>query len=119
MSFSKTDVSLHIHRARKQMVKAHGHADTWTEAMEHTVESIKALGIQHYGRAGENLPERILDSQAEAMASLTYTYGEMVYETTDEELTFYDDSQRDKFDDHLDAAHEAAMTALRLVEGER
>jgi len=110
-------VSLHIHHARERIQKAHNHADTWTEDMEHTLQAIDALGIQHYGQAGENLPGRIIEAQAEAMASLTYTYGEQSYET--DELTFADPNERETFEEYLDAGHESAMSALRMVEDAR
>jgi len=108
-------VSMRLHTARKEIEKAHGHADTWSEDMEHTMKAIDALGIQHYGRGGEDVPERILNAQVDAMAALTYTYSEQAYET--DEMTFYDDNERDLFEEHLEAGHDAAMKALREMEG--
>jgi len=113
----KSDVSLHINRARKRLIKAHKRADTWTEDMEHTAEAIKALGIQHYGQSGEDMPDRIIAAQAEAMASLAFSYSELAYEA--ENLTFEDENEREKFEKFLDAGHEEAMTALWMVESER
>jgi len=112
------DLSMYLSKAREEIKRAHSHADTWTEEMEHTAEAIESLGIQHYGRGGEELPDRIIDAHVEAMASLTYSYAEQAYEAPDDELTFFDESQRDKFEQHLDAGHESAMSALRMVESD-
>jgi hypothetical protein len=110
------NLSINISTARKRIKKAHQMADTWTEGMGQTAEAIDALGIQHYGRAGEDTPARILESQVRAMADLTFAYAEQAYEAEGDELTFHDDGQREKFNEQIDKAHETAMTALRQIE---
>jgi len=109
-------LSMLLSQARKQIKKAHRVPETWTEDMEHTAEAIDSLGIQHYGRAGEDTPTRIINRQVQAMVDLTFAYAEQAYEAKDDELTFFDDEQRELFHEHLDKAHDAAMTALRQVE---
>jgi hypothetical protein len=113
------DLSIRLSTARKEIKQAHQHADNWPEDLEHTKRAIDAVGIQHISRAGEELPERIVEAQVRAMADLTFTYAEQAYHADDDELTFYDDSQREAFREHLDEGHDTAMGALRKVEGER
>jgi len=110
------DLSMRLSEARKHIKKAHRVPETWTEEMEHTAEAIDSLGIQHYGRAGEDMPTRIIEAQVRAMADLTFAYAEQEYHARDDGVTFFDDSQREAFNDHMDRAHDAAMTALREVE---
>jgi hypothetical protein len=86
--------------------------------MGHTAEAIDALGIQHYGRAGEDTPDRIIEAQVRAMADLTFTYSEQAYEAQGDGLTFFDDSEQNRFEMLIDEAHETAMTALRQIEGD-
>jgi hypothetical protein len=112
------ELSMWLSDARKQIKKAHRVPETWTEDMEHTAEAIDSLGIQHYGRAGEDMPTRIIEAQVRAMADLTFAYAEQAYEAKDGELTFFDDGQREQFHEHLDQAHDAAMTALRQIEAD-
>ena len=109
-------LSMRLSQARKQIKKAHRVPETWSEEMGYTVEAIDSLGIQHYGRAGEDMPTRIIERQVRAMADLTFVYAEQAYEADDDELTFFDDEQRDMFHERLDQAYESAMTALEQVE---
>ena len=111
-----THLSMLLSDARAYIRKAHSIPETWSEPMEHTAESIKELGIQHYGRGGEDMPERIVEAQVRAMAKLTYAYAELAYECDEDELSFFDSTQREKFDKHMDGAHDAAMKALREVD---
>ena len=113
-----TYLSIQLSNARKHIKKAHQVAETSTEPMEHTAEAIQSLGIQHYGRGGEDMPERIITAQVRAMVELTFAYAEQAHEASGGGLGFFDDSQRDEFDEHLDNAHDAAMKALREVEGD-
>jgi hypothetical protein len=110
------DLSMRLSTVRKQIKKAHRVPETWTEEMEHTAEAIDSLGIQHYARAGEDMPERIIEAQVRAMADLTFAYAEQAYEAKGDELTFFDDGERERFDDHLDRAHDAAMKSVREIE---
>lgn len=109
------DLSMHLSDARKHIDTAHSVPETWTEEMEHTAAAIDSLGIQHYGRAGEDMSHRVIEAQVRAMADLTFAYGEQAYNAEDD-VTFFDDGQREKFHEELDQAHNAAMTALRQVE---
>lgn len=112
------DLSMHLSIARKRIQTAHEHAETWTEGMEHTIDAIDALGIQHYATAGEDMPDRIIEAQVRAMADLTFAYAEQAHEASDGELTFFDAGEREQFDDNLDSAREVAMKALREIESE-
>ena len=112
----KSDLSMLLNQARKQIKKAHQTPDMCPEDMGYTAETIDNLGIQHYGRAGEDLPNRIIEAHVCAMADLTFAYGEQAYYAEDDELTFFDESQRETFNEHVDKAHDAAMTAFRIVE---
>jgi len=110
------ELSMLLSDARRLIKMAHRVPDMWTEDMEHTFEAIDSLGIQHYGRAGGDTPTRIINRQVQAMVDLMFVYAEQAYEAKDDELTFFDDEQRELFHEHLDKAHDAAMTALRQVE---
>jgi len=109
-------LSTRLSKARKHLMAAHQRADTWPEDMEHTMQAVDALGIQHYGQAGEELPERIIEAQVRAMADLTYTYAEQAYEAKGDELTHHDDDLQEEFEEELDRAHYEAVGALRKVE---
>ena len=114
----KSELSMLLIQARKQIKKAHQTPELCPEDMGYTAETIDNLGIQHYGRAGEGLPDQIIEAHVCAMADLTFSYGEQAYYTEGDELTFFDESQQEKFNEHVDKAHDTAMTAFRIVEGD-
>jgi len=65
----------------KNIEEAHAQPDIWPNNMAQTYTAITEIGIQHYGTVGENVPRRVIEAQARAMAELTFLYSEQAYES--------------------------------------
>jgi len=79
----------------KNIEEAHAQPDIWPNNMAQTYTAITEIGIQHYGTVGENVPRRVIEAQARAMAELTFLYSEQAYESDD--LAFFDSGDKDRF----------------------
>jgi len=84
----------------KNIEEAHAQPDIWPNNMAQTYTAITEIGIQHYGTVGENVPRRVIEAQARAMAELTFLYSEQAYESDD--LAFFDSGDKDRFENAVD-----------------